>query len=420
MEIRTRTVLAAMAIAGTACAGRSRATKSGSPEFDAKNDSICGGATHTAEPLVVEWPSEARAKLESLARKGVVVVSYRGCELKVLSHCKAPGSYSFSPITRTRDVVKIRDLDELYANVPVGAAKLKSKLQSSGQLNVAMTIVGRYEVASAKFGPSQLEGDCEGATHVIAGLTTGSFKLFAGANAAGKSTSHSELLNEGGDEATCAQSSSADSAPPDGCGAIVRVEVIPLGQAKTSEPACPPGTKWNDKQCLAIGVSCPSGSYWDGGKCVGTSPAAPWPSPECVNDPADCTAKCTAGNANSCLILGAMYETGRGGLAVDKAKAAVLYKRACDGGAALACAGLGVFYERGEGGLAVDKAKAVALAQRACDGGSDLGCYNLAVAYERGDGGLAVDKAKAVTLYQRACNAGLAQGCARVKSLNGN
>ncbi len=411
------------------------------PPMPLRDQTKCGVTKSQSEPLIVEWPSAERAELEALSRKGVVVVAYAGCEMRVLPRCRAPGGYEYTATTRKRDLVTITDADELYANVPVGAASLEGKLASSGQLNVAMTIVGRYESSRAFVGVHELHGECEGATHVVAGLTSGSFRFFAGASAeagggvgafgagaGAKTKATSELLARDGDEASCAKSTSVDAAPPDGCGGILRIEVVPIGRAKVVAPTCPPGTAWDGKKCHAAGAP----------KALVTCRG---------DDAADCTKRCHDGDVTSCVFLGQLYVSGAGGLATDGAKARALFERTCEAGSSWACSNLGQLLwfgqagvtvdktravaalERGcagqdatacmqlgnartegAGGLAKDEAKATALYRRGCELGSVEACGNLGLAYEYGRG-VAIDKAKAATLYQRACDAGLATAC---------
>ena len=111
----------------------------------------------------------------------------------------------------------MRDADELYANIPAYAARLEGALQRAGELNVRMTIVGRYEADHAGVRAEELEGQCEGATHIVNALAVGSFDFFAGvdasvgagvaagnAGAGAKSSSKRETLNQDGDAAACA------------------------------------------------------------------------------------------------------------------------------------------------------------------------------------------------------------------------
>ena len=53
---------------------------------------------------------------------------------------------------------------------------------------------------------------------------------------------------------------------------------------------------------------------------------------------------CEGGNAESCGMLGFMYNNER-----DYITAANLYQKACDGGYALGCSNLGVLYANGQG-----------------------------------------------------------------------
>lgn len=242
--------VAVAALAAAGCSGPNVASQIAKPpEFDPKDQAKCGVHKSQARPLIVEWPSADRAALESQARRGLVAVRYAGCEMEVLRQCRAPGKYRYTGITRKRDRVTMRDADELYANIPAYAAKFEGKLATSGQLNVAMTIVGTYEADRPGISKDELEGsECEGATHVIAGLTAGAFEFFAGADAeaaagaeafgagaGARSKSQRETLNQDGDDAACAKATSKDEAPPDGCGALLRVEVIPIGPARTAE-----------------------------------------------------------------------------------------------------------------------------------------------------------------------------------------
>jgi hypothetical protein len=166
-----------------ACAGGNAASQlAKAPEFQPKDQSKCGVAKSQARPLIVEWPSADRQELESKVRGGVVAVRYRDCEMDVLERCSVPSKYSYLGTTRAEDRVVIKDADDLYANLPVGAARLEGKLERSGQLTVDMSLVGRYEADKAVIRTDELAGDCAGATHFIYGLSVGAFDLYAGAD----------------------------------------------------------------------------------------------------------------------------------------------------------------------------------------------------------------------------------------------
>jgi len=300
------------------------------PEVPSDSQAKCKVAKKQSEPLIVEWPDSARGKLESMTKRGLVAVRYEGCELEVLSQCRVKGNYGYQPITRKQSRVTIKDEDDLYASMPVGAVKLEGKLKTAGQLNVQMTIVGRYEAPGQRVFKDDLEGECAGATHVVAALTVGSFTFFAGSdaevgagagvgvagiNAVGggaKSLASKETLQKDGDEASCARSSAGDKNPPEGCGALLQIEVFPISKsaaktaavvdpvplpvpvptgsaAPSASPAslknCKPPMKIKDGECIdpkkprtdppMVAKTCPYGQHLEGSICVADSFACP-------------------------------------------------------------------------------------------------------------------------------------------------
>lgn len=222
----------------------------------------CGGTGQIVRPLIIEWPGTDRASLESRLRRGLVVVRYEGCVVEVLRDCAAPESgYDYLGITRKNDQITIRSTDELYANMPLTAVELEAKLAKAGELNVSMALVGNYEAQRARFHISELQGRCDGATHVIAAAQVGAFAFYTGAAAeigtelkvenvagvGGRSTASREILNHDGDATACQSSTPSDTAPPAECGALLRLELSALdGIAAT----CQPGSVWNGSACV--------------------------------------------------------------------------------------------------------------------------------------------------------------------------
>lgn len=220
------------------------------PEFQPKGQAKCGVAKSQAEPLIVEWPDAARGKLESQVRRGVVAVRYVGCEMQVLGRCTAPGKYGYASLNPKKSRVKMRNADDLYANIPAYAVKFEGTLARAGELNVEMTIVGRYEADHSSVRLEDLSGDCDGATHVVTGLSVGAFEFFAGAEAragvsasmgdvgaGAKSESTRETLNADGQESACKGAAAADTIPPYGCGALLGLEVQPILGAQPAAAA---------------------------------------------------------------------------------------------------------------------------------------------------------------------------------------
>jgi len=78
------------------------------------------------------------------------------------------------------------------------------------------------------------------------------------------------------------------------------------------------------------------------------------------------------------------------------------------------CARLAWCYDTGSG-VAVDRTRAAALYKPACDAGADWTCYNLGILYEAGDG-VPQDNATAINYYRKACDAGDPDGCKKAKT----
>ncbi len=224
----------------------------------------CSVRASQNKPLIVEWTSDERGDLETLVHQNKVVpVRYVGCEMEVLEQCVAPGGYDYVPFTAKHERVTMRDEDDLYANMPIGAAALTAKLAESKQLSVDMTLVGKYESSRSAVWRDELHGQCDGATHVVVGLMTGAFELtaggeatvgatvgVAGVGAGGKSHAERELLRSDGSDSACVGAKADDKSPPSGCGALLKIELVKLGDARTSAAECPDGTNWNGKTCL--------------------------------------------------------------------------------------------------------------------------------------------------------------------------
>lgn len=216
------------------------ACKSGGPAASVRPNPELGGRCDAREPLTVEWSAANRARLESLRGKGLIAVRYQDCKLEVLD-CHATGTYAYVSVTPKDEQVKIRDKNSLYAQLPAGAASLEGKLETKGELDVDMSVVGRFEFDRSGIREDELQGDCDGATHVINAMTIGAFKFFAGGSASastgltvagagvgGASDSTRELLAHDGDAVQCAKATSSDKAPPYACGALLRIELAPV------------------------------------------------------------------------------------------------------------------------------------------------------------------------------------------------
>ncbi len=204
----------------------------------------CKLAASQLRPLIVEWSGADRGALELHLQRGLVAVRYEGCELEVLRECTVPGAYAYAGFTRKRDTVTIASSDDLFAQMPVGAYKLEGRLARGGTLHVDMTLVGMYEARRGDTYEDELQGRCDGATHLVTAAQVGAFSLAAGtstgATAQGveRVVSH-DVINSDGSLAACEAASTADRAAPEGCGALLRLEFTPLRAARHEIHAAP-------------------------------------------------------------------------------------------------------------------------------------------------------------------------------------
>jgi hypothetical protein len=213
------------------------------PEYAPANQTKCKVKSSQLRPLIVEWPPAERVALEAQLKQALVVVRYDGCEMEVMRGCRAPAAYRYVyvPTTRQEDALAIRDEDELYASIPVFASKFEGRLKSAGRLDVRMAMVGTFQTTATRLPLAEFSGDCRGATHVVSSAIAGAFEFsaggeaevgggveVAGVGAGSKGKSLREVLNRGGSMASCDAATISDPAPPDGCGALIRIEVTPV------------------------------------------------------------------------------------------------------------------------------------------------------------------------------------------------
>ncbi len=210
------------------------------PAFEPEGQTTCGVVKSPKKPLIVEWPATRRAELETVAQSGLVVVRYDGCDMEVLSRCHVASQYQFIPTTPKQETIVVRNSDDLYATIPVYAAAFEGKLASAGELNVDMMVVGRLVGPDDDISRSMLRGTCEGASHVVHGLSVGAFEFFAGASAEASSSAgglglaagissktSKETLRRDGTPSECKYEAD-QSKPPRDCSALLGVEVVEL------------------------------------------------------------------------------------------------------------------------------------------------------------------------------------------------
>ena len=207
-----------------------------------------------------------------------------GCDvnMQVLSNCDAPGTYSYFPYDASDSIVA-HNAAELYAALPLGAARLSSTLQGRRAVRTDYQLVGVYALKVGDVvARGALQGECNGATHVVSKIYVGSFTLSAGEDraidakataigAAGgaRDAAHVQHLQAEGDQAACNQASKEGKANTL-CSVPLRVALLAL------PPTCPVGGTWDGVRCagdpsIAPAVSCPDGATWNGSQCVGAT-----------------------------------------------------------------------------------------------------------------------------------------------------
>ena len=141
------------------------------PELKSAGVQSCRVAKDPLNPFVVEWQGTDRARLEAATARGIVVVSYMGCSLKVLHDCSASGNYALTPTQASKDSLRISNEMELYQHLPLGAAALKGELSNGAGLGLDYVTTGVRQSSRRNLKDSDLSGDCAGASQRLDRLT---------------------------------------------------------------------------------------------------------------------------------------------------------------------------------------------------------------------------------------------------------
>jgi hypothetical protein len=223
-------LVAAMALAASGCAalGASESARPTAPELPAAQ-ARCKVAAGQENPLVTEWASAEKVALEAHAKTGAVAVEWSGCALRILPECRAPGTYRWRRTTTTTDFVELRDADELYAKLPLGAATLEPELERAGRLAIQTTVSGQLELDGFDAARTERDPRCAAATHVVRGVAVGAFGLSIGSGPPVRGAGNADVC----------KLATEDEPHPD-CRSPVQVFLAPL--PRTLARRGPPGT----------------------------------------------------------------------------------------------------------------------------------------------------------------------------------
>lgn len=340
--------------------------------------------TGNLEPMIVDWQPEQRGDLEVSMRDGLVVVGYDAQGFRLLRDCHVNGTYGFMGMTRRERVVRLESADDLRANLPLGgiglAAKLGGELEKGATVDIAMVMIGKLRTTWRNVGTEDLVGQCAGATHVVRGATVGAFAVdkgdrsraravaeIFGAGMGGGSSSSSMIRVVDGQLADCSSADPDSPKAPKQCGALMRVELLPISTTKSAASAAP------QERGPELADVCPAGLTMVDGKCTRASASVPAKDIECTyGNGRQCLDQCKAGNAKSCAKLSLMVAKGEGA-PQSLEQAAPLASIACKGGDAAGCTLLGGYLENGIGTTKNLKEAAKAYA-KGCDDGDAEGC----------------------------------------------
>ncbi len=446
-------------------------------------------AKRPSAPMTVDWQPESRTDLEVIKRRGPAVVRFDPQRFELLSDCHGEGAYSYVGVTPKEQSITLRSKAELHTNLPFGAASLEGALSKAGALSVMLRMVGKEVLDRPTVRRGELQGRCEGATHYVQALTLGAFRFAAGAadrggagvrafgfGAQGEAAASHDTLQTDGDFASCENADPTAAHAPARCGAVLRIEIVPLelaeaeagngpapaGAAQTAplSPQCGEGTRWNGEACVTLAhlradaAAAPPRSRGAGGvegmEGVESAEAGRPAGFECnPREPRECVDQCKLGNFASCTAVGHYLRAGASGLPHDEARADKLWALACKKGHAPACTALSnalqsrrryaealvlgkagcaggdpagcnavavqTFFGRG---TAEDRAKSYALWARACTLRDWMSCSNAGVVLRHGMGGVPRDTARARKLFELACSSPDQAGCTNLGELD--
>jgi hypothetical protein len=230
--------LALTTLALGACGGSGAPLRASAPRI-ADDQALCRAAALRETPLVTEWSSAEKASLQARLRAGGLAVEYTGCSMRPILSCNVRGSYRWQRTTLSSETIAIQSKDELFTKLPLGAFALEGELARAGLLQVRTMVGGQYVLDGSTAADVPDYGDCAQATHLLSGLSIGSFKLNSGGSlragaaigvgdlGAGTKTNSSEtMLREAGDFESCKQST--DETPDLGCSSPIQAFLVPL------------------------------------------------------------------------------------------------------------------------------------------------------------------------------------------------
>jgi hypothetical protein len=234
------------------------------------NDTAVGKARcedakhHQLKPFVVEWDATDLSDFEAKAARDIVFVDYEGCDLTVLDGCSdssIPGRYgTYQPPQFTSGTLEgfdIKNEDQLYANLPLGAAAFGAKVKHGEALKLSYYVTGMVTATRDTVAHDTIAKNpqCKGANYFVWAYNLGAFDLSsvndtkaavkAGFGNIGGGAEHeheAKNLKQGGDLESCKTNSQTH------CRVPIRLVLRKIGEggaeggdvAGSAAPAPPP------------------------------------------------------------------------------------------------------------------------------------------------------------------------------------
>ncbi len=200
---------------------------------DQASEPQCKQAKDPLHPLIVEWSAANKVALDSASRRGIVIVSLDGCNLRVVTGCAASGAYDTQSSKPDRHSLELKDRNDLFAFLPLAAPRLGASFASGKTFVLDYVTVGERAVSKNDV---DVSGDCAGATHFVKRIRFGAYSLAAGADAKAEAAAEIGPLTAGGThqesdrrEKASGDPSKCEGAPDDpSCQAPVQLELVAL------------------------------------------------------------------------------------------------------------------------------------------------------------------------------------------------
>lgn len=199
-----------------------------------------------AQRFIVDWNDGDRSSLEDEMHDGVVLIKYTCDGMEVLRSCSQPGAYDYRASNSQKSrTLQIADAITASANFssPTPGAALQAMFEQDRALNLAYVMVGSKTTPVKDIVRSSIErANCQEATHFVYQTQLGAFMMAAGekgqaataaqvfgfGDADASASSSRDVLSSDGNAEACVNANHDDIEPPQGCGALMRVSILPI------------------------------------------------------------------------------------------------------------------------------------------------------------------------------------------------